>query len=449
MDLKRRLLSQSAVIFGGRIFGAGLIFFVQAAIARLWGATFLGEYLLIVAAANIIAVLMPLGFETIGTYFAAEYRARGEGRALRAFLLRAYAHVIATTIVLLALGGFIVPMLGEPGAVLSAHWLPTCLIAFGMSVILVNGPLMVGLKHPYAGFFADGVFRPLLIILALPLAIMAATPSDVFTQFIWLIAIGIVAIGLVQFAYTVSVVRAIPAGGPVRSSEPRRWWRFALPWAVIVLATDFYFDIDLVLLAGLLSREDLAIFGVCTRIFAIIAFAVTAVYAVIVPDMLESEVAKDRVGFQRKMGDANVIAAVLSVALLVGVAIGAPIVLRLFGPGFLAGSAPLAVLALVLVIRSVFGPAALVLSLNDRPYRALPAVFVGLVVLVSANLLLVPSMGLMGAALAAVLAQALWSVSMWFIAFRTAGIDVSIVPRARELIALRGAVTPTGGPRAS
>ena len=30
---------------------------------------------------------LPLGFETIGTYFAAEYRARGEGRLLRGFEL--------------------------------------------------------------------------------------------------------------------------------------------------------------------------------------------------------------------------------------------------------------------------------------------------------------------------------------------------------------------------
>ena len=93
MDLRRRLLSQSTVIFAGRLFGAGLVFLAQAAIARYWGAEILGEYLLIIATVNIIGVVMPLGFETIGTYFAAEYRAKGEGRLLRGFMLRAYGHV--------------------------------------------------------------------------------------------------------------------------------------------------------------------------------------------------------------------------------------------------------------------------------------------------------------------------------------------------------------------
>ena len=84
MSLLHRLLSQSTVIFGARIFGAGLTFLVQVAIARFISAQALGDYILVMAAVNIIAVVMPLGFETIGTYFAAEYRAKGEGRLLRA-----------------------------------------------------------------------------------------------------------------------------------------------------------------------------------------------------------------------------------------------------------------------------------------------------------------------------------------------------------------------------
>ena len=60
MSLAQRLLSQSTVIFGGRLFGAGLIFLVQAFIARWWGAAILGEYLIIMASVNLISVAMPL-----------------------------------------------------------------------------------------------------------------------------------------------------------------------------------------------------------------------------------------------------------------------------------------------------------------------------------------------------------------------------------------------------
>jgi len=437
---RQRLLSQSSIIFAGRLFGAGLVFLAQAAIARLWGAEILGEYLLVIAAVNIIAVVMPLGFETIGTYFAAEYRAKGEGRLLRGFILRAYGHVVVTGLLLFFGGYQLAPLLGEAGKVLMVHWLPTCLMAFAFAMVLVNGALMVGLKRPYAGFFAESLFRPMVVIGAVPIAAMAVTPAAAFDELIWIIALGFAAIAVVHSTYVVATVRQVPSDVPARPREARRWWRFALPWVIIVLATDFFFDLDLLLLSGLLSREELAIFGVCSRIFGLVSFGVVAVYAVNLPDMFESEAVSDRSGFHRKVGDANLVASILAVALFCGTAVGAPLALMLFGPEFGAGALPLTVLSLAMLIRALLGPAALVLSIHDRPYATLPAIAVGMGTLVVANLVLVPRLGLMGAALAAVLAQTVWSAALWFTALKTAKVDVSIVPRLREILANRRAL---------
>lgn len=438
MDIKRRLLSTSTTIYAGRLFGAGLVFAAQAAIARFWGATILGEYLLIVATVNIVSVLMPLGFETIGTYFAAEYRARGEGQLLRGFMLRGHWHIAFATIVLYFAGVVALPYFGEPGQVLSAFWLPTCMMAVANALILVNSALMVGLKHPFAGFFADSLFRPLLIVASFPIAALMMAGDQMLASFVWMIALGYLAIGVVHFIYVARIVRAeIPTDIPARPAESRRWWRFALPWVVIVLATDFFFDLDLLMLAGLLSKEELAIFGVCTRIFALVAFGVTAVYAVTLPDMFESEANSDRAGFLRKVGDANMVASIFAGVMFFGIVVAAPLALMLFGPAFAVGHIPLAVLSLTLVLRALFGPAALMLSIHDRPYATIPAVVLGTVTLIVANLLLVPRFGLTGAASAALLAQGVWSLAMWVTAVRVSKVDVSILPRLRELLHAR------------
>jgi O-antigen/teichoic acid export membrane protein len=438
MDIKKTLLSTSSKVYAGRLSGAALIFLAQAAIARLWGAEVLGEYLLIVATVNIVSVLMPLGFETIGTYFAAEYRARGEGQLLRGFMLRAHWHIAAATVVLFFCGLVALPYFGEPGRVLLLFWLPTCVMAVANALILVNGALMVGLKHPYAGFFADSVFRPILIVASLPIGLLMLAPDQQFAGLIWMIAVGFLGIAIVHFFYVAKVLRAeVEAEVPARPREARRWWRFALPWVIIVLATDFFFDLDLLMLAGLMSKEELAIFGVCTRIFALVSFGVTAIYAVTLPDMFESEANSDRAGFLRKVGDANFAASIFAVVMFVGIAIAAPIALMLFGPEFAVGHIPLTVLSLTLAMRALFGPAALMLSIHDRPYATLPAVVVGTVTLVVANLVLVPRLGLTGAATAALLAQGVWSLSLWLTALHMAKVDVSILPRLRELLHAR------------
>jgi len=433
MSLGRRLVSQSAAIFGARLAGAGVTFLVQAGIARFWGPGLLGEYLILIASTNLIAMVMPLGFQTIGAYFTSEYRAKGDGRSLRAFLLRAYGHVLIMALVLGIAGWPLVGFFGEPGEVLSKHWLPTVLLTLSAATVYVSGAVLVGLKQPMAGYFAESLFRPLGAIVAFVVCLAATNPNDAFAEMMWIFAGFCFLIALGQFAIVLRGARKLPTTGEQAPSQVRRWWRFAAPWVLIGIATDFFFDIDLLLLSGHLSREDLAIFGVCTRLFSLVSFGVAAVYAVTVPDMFEAEARSDREGFNRKVGDANLVAAGLSVILFIMVVVGGPFALMLFGPHFAEGAVPLAILCLALVVRSVFGPAAMVLSIHDRPYASLPSIALGMVTLFATNLVLVPAWGLIGAAIAALISISLWSLALWRTAYAAARIDVSIFPRLRAM----------------
>ena len=40
-------------------------------------------------------------------------------------------------------------------------------MAIATAMVLVNSALLVGLKRPFAGFFADTIFRPMLVIAGL------------------------------------------------------------------------------------------------------------------------------------------------------------------------------------------------------------------------------------------------------------------------------------------
>jgi O-antigen/teichoic acid export membrane protein len=288
--------------------------------------------------------------------------------------------------------------------------------------------MLVGLKRPFAGFFAETLFRPMLALAGFAVALNTGSGAAV-TTILWVLSVGYAAVALLQFGLLLVTTTRIPLEEAPRAGEWRRWWRFAVPWIALAVAGDFFFDIDLLLLSGHMSRTDLAVFGVCTRVFSLVAFGVGAVYAVTMPDMFESEALRDRAGFHRKIGEANLVASGLSVVLLVLVLVASPLAFMLFGSTFQAGVVPLAILCVGLVIRSVFGPASVVLSVHNRPYSSLPAVAAAMATLVAANLALVPHLGLLGAALAALVAMTVWSAAMWFTALRISGVDVSI--RAR------------------
>ncbi len=121
---------------------------------------------------------------------------------------------------------------------------------------------------------------------------------------LWLLAAALLVLFGFQSIWVHRAVIAVPRADAVRQGEPRRWWRFAAPWVLITLASDYFFDINLILLAGLLDRTDLAIFGVSTRIFALASFGVVAVYALTLPNMFDAERDADSGAFGRRVGEA-------------------------------------------------------------------------------------------------------------------------------------------------
>src|SRR5690606_19746372 len=108
---------------------------------------------------------------------------------------------------------------------------------------------------------------------------------------------------------------------------------------------------NILMLALLLERADLAVFGVATRIFSLVSFGTVAVYAQTMPDLFEADARADRAGLARRLGEANIVATGLALVLFAGVAVLGPFALGLFGDGFEAGAAPLAILCLGLVMR--------------------------------------------------------------------------------------------------
>lgn len=425
MSLARTLASKSVMIFGLRIFGAGFIFVVQAAVSRIWGAGSLGDFLLVIAATNLIAVVLPLGFQTIGTYFAAEYGSRGEGNQLRRFVRRSYVQMAIASVVLLAVGWPLTFLLGEAGEHLRPLWLPTAVIGIATAITYISTMVLVGLKRPMAGYLPDMIFRPGLTFLAFG-AVALLSPVADMEAMLWLLAGLLMVLFLAQCIWVRQAVAAVPKADTLREGEVRRWWRFATPWVVITLAADYFFDINLILLAGLLDRTDLAIFGVSTRIFALASFGVVAVYSLTLPNMFDAERDQDKSAFGRRVGEANLVATGLALLLFVSVLVAGPYALMLFGPEFAEGALPVSILCLGLVVRAAFGPASLVLSMHDRPWASLPSVMLGLGALVIGNYSLVPPYGLMGAAVSAFIAISLWSVSLWLTALYRAKVDVSI-----------------------
>jgi O-antigen/teichoic acid export membrane protein len=259
--------------------------------------------------------------------------------------------------------------------------------------------------------------------------------SNVDTALSWMftcLAGTFFTMALMHGTFAVRSAMAVPTEFALVPNEAHRWWHFALPWTIIALCTDYFFDLDLVFLSFIIDHGSIAIFGIVTRIFMLISFGVSAAYSISLPEFFSVDAQKDPVRFLKLIGASNRNAFILAILFYVCILIVGPFFLKIFGPGFARGFWPLTLICLGLVIRTGFGPAALVMSIHNRPYAALPPVAFGIVTLLAVNLWLVPSYGLNGAAIAALLAILAWSAALWITCFRLTGLDVSILHNLRK-----------------
>lgn len=434
MGERRQLASKSALIFAVRIGGAGVIFLAQAMIARLWGAAQLGEYLLAIAAANLMAIALPLGFQTVGSYFAAEYKAKNDGTTLSRFAVLAYGMAIFPGLALLYIVGQLIHLIGPAGTLLQSIWPTIAMMAFGTAIVNLNGAILVGLKKPFFGLFADTIFRPLFIVLGILIVLFIGVEDDRVGALIWWVAIFYLGLAMLHFFVTIKAIRELPRDTEMPAKEMQRWWVYALPWIIVALSSDFFFDIDLLLLSGLLDKEQIAIFGVCARIFVLASFGIIAIGAVVSPDLLDAEEKKDFAALEAKIGDANLVGTGLAIVLTIGVMIFSPLVFYFFGPEFNQGVMPLTILCSALIARAAFGPGAVILSSRKKPYASLPAILLGLVVLLVANYILVPMFGLVGAASAAAISFIIGAGAIWLTTWRLTGLNVSLAPALKKYL---------------
>lgn len=434
MKLPAKLFGLSTLIFLTRIGGAGVMFVAQALIAKWLGAEALGEYLQANAAANICSSFLPLGFQTVAAYFAAEYASLGLGRSLRTFLVQTYVQTALMAGFALIAGSLLLDYFLPGNLGITQNWAQICVFGTAIALAGISENVLIAMRRPMLGTASDTIFRPLIIAISLMAIFVPVSASFKISDILWLVSIGYFILAVAFILISTRFVKRIAANDVLAIGERSRWWHYALPWTVIGLATDLFFDLDLLLLSGSLSYSEIAVFGVMTKLFSLASFGVSSVYLVSLPDMFAEHAQSDVSNSKDSLKRANLAAMGIALMMVLGIAICGPFALSFFGPDFHQGTMPLVILSLALALRCAFGPAALMLSMHSRPYAALPSVCLGLVCLVMGNLLLVPKMGLYGAALSALIAMVATSANMWWRTLKLTGTDISIFPPALSVM---------------
>lgn len=367
----------------------------QLVLARWLGVTAFGELTYSVNFSQIAATPVDGGMATAVTRFVPEAGARNdpveEAKVIRGS--RQICLVLGTAFALL-LGGVVAIVGGGPA--------PTSIILIALVAVPLFAltEVQTGICRSYeriaAAFVAPVALQPILVI-AIAFAIAAITTRSVTIAVV--ASVGAIAVVCVQQAWSVRRLRPRTVAR-VDRADARRWSGVSLPLLVLSLSQLVFSRMDLLFVGIFLGAEKAGIYSVAFRTAAIILLVQTAVNAVVTPRIARLHWAGERAQLETTMLAAVrwvlIGSAALSVPLIV---VGGPI-LGVFGSPFRSGATTLSVYLIGQLVSIGAGPAGWVLGLAGE-HRKAAAIGVnsGLITIV-AYLVMIPTLGIVGAAAA-------------------------------------------------
>jgi O-antigen/teichoic acid export membrane protein len=189
-------------------------------------------------------------------------------------------------------------------------------------------------------------------------------------------------------------------GGRPAGDLASELWRFAAPRGLSAAFGVAVFWLDTLLIGALLTTTQAGIYAATTRFLTVGFFALGPVQLVIGPLMSGLLAGGEERRARSVYKTATVWTMIPSWPIYLTMAVFAPFLLRAFGPGFQSGQTALLILCIAGLLGMTTGPCLTVLLMGGRSSWILAVSAASLTLNVVMNILLIPHLGIAGAAVA-------------------------------------------------
>lgn len=429
-DLSRRILHGQGVgamfargasgAFLGKILGMGLGFLLQIFMARVLGVDQYGSYMYALAWVSIAMMLALLGYDTALLRFIARYQAEQDWGKLRGVLRHAMWWVLLGGLLVAALASLLTWLLS---ARMEAGLAPVMFAAVPLIPILALSSLrqsaLRGYKQVFRAELPESIFRPLLIM------------AMIWVWWSWQGKVSATEAMFVQTAAALAAFilggwwlhRATPAG--VYTVAPKydpEWARVALPMLMIAGLHIILKQTDVVMIGILTGSRDSGIYGAMVRLADLAVFGLTAANAITGTLISELYSTGRKAELQRLLTLSSRVVLAFTLAVSAVLVVGGNWIAGLFGPEFTSGVSALWILLAAQMVNAATGPVGYLMTMTGHQNQALVIQGLAAVINVVLNLLLIPSFGMAGAAIATATAIIFWNIAMFVYVKRQLGL---------------------------
>ncbi|MGD8321758.1 MAG: oligosaccharide flippase family protein [Gemmatimonadota bacterium] len=377
--------------------GSALTFGFTVLVARMFAARGSGVYALALSMATLATVFGRLGLDQVLVRETAAAVVMEDWGAIRghyrnAMLVAAVASLVVTAALWLLAPMISVDMFHEPALVAPLRWM--ALAVYPWTMLLLHGELLRGLKRIVSSYLVQAVGLPLVASVLL-LGIGRGHGVVGATWAFLVAAAGVAVIGAALWRrMTRQTAHYEPKGTTAEllsSSAPLLWvasLNFAMAW------------VGTFLLGIWASSSEVGIFNAAARTVLLGALALMAVNAIAGPKFAELHRSDDWTSLGRTARHVTILVTLAAAPVLALLLIAPSTVMSMFGKEFVSGAPALAIMAVGQFVNVATGSVGVLLIMTGHERRMRDSVVVAAAVNVLLNLILIPSLGIIGAAIA-------------------------------------------------
>lgn len=403
-----------------KVGSGGLAFAMFSLAAHAMSPDAFGDFATWLAIAQIASVVGLVGQEMLLVRFLNEYQVNDQASLIKGVLRSSLKISCLAMLIAISAIGILADVRGE-------SWLMLLVVC---AFTAVNAGLMLGsqiARSLVSILMGEGnreFFWRVAVVLVL-IGVLFGHGRLEPIELIGLIAIAMavgLAVQIVSIARTLPDLRNVPA-----RTETSRWRASALRFwlASLLEAANQYFDV--ILVYWMLDPATAGVYFAASRLANMFAMLSAALYTFAARRLPSLYFGKKHQEFERTL---QLMAEVTALCVAVGVPMiwfGAPYLLGLFGPHFALQQWVLIVLSIGTAFQAAGGPAAAILQLTGHEGKYVPVVAANVVLRLLGFVVLIPWLGVLGAAISATMSLVLATIALNLLCRRLTRVDPSIL----------------------
>jgi O-antigen/teichoic acid export membrane protein len=413
-------------VFLVRIVSALLALFSQVLLARWMGSFEFGIYIYVWTWVLMIGAMSDIGLSSAARRFIPEYTELKALDRLRGFMSgsRWMAFGVATAV------GFI----GAVGVTFAAPWLDHFALVplyLACAAIPIYGLVQVqaGIAQSYdwtnLALMPFFIWRQIAITVLMGAAYLLGAPTDAVTAMVVAVATTWALTFVQMYVLNRRLNKKVPAGA--KRFEARSWLATSLP---IFMVEGFYLlltYVDILTIEHFRTPDEVAVYYAAARILAIVAFVYFAISSATTHKFTQYHVAGDRARLASFFSETvrwTFWPSLAACALIL--AFGQPL-LSLFGANFSSGYIVMFILSVGMLARAAVGPAERMLNMLGERTQCMSVYAIAFAINLCLCLILIPRIGIEGAAISTSVALIAESIMLYRVAKRRLGFHVFIL----------------------